>query len=120
MTKTKEELNQLKKDYETLNSKLKELTGDELIHVTGGTNREKSVVVKVVISDCGPFSRDVSITPYLDGVLLSNQVKTVDESLEYVNISIRGTGLALLTVKINNVAVKSYTINFDKGTYSQN
>lgn len=33
--KTKEELNQLKKDYESLNNKLRELTEDEFELVTG-------------------------------------------------------------------------------------
>ena len=34
--KTKEELNELKTEYETLSSKFKELTEDELGYVTGG------------------------------------------------------------------------------------
>ena len=38
MLKTKEELNQLKKEYESLNAKLKELTDDELKIVIGGAN----------------------------------------------------------------------------------
>ena len=38
MKKTKEELNTLKQEYETLNNKLKELTEDELNMITGGTN----------------------------------------------------------------------------------
>lgn len=37
MAKTKEELIQLKQEYETLNSKLKELTEDELKLVAGGS-----------------------------------------------------------------------------------
>ena len=36
MAKTKEELQQLKKECEALNNKLKELTEDELKEVTGG------------------------------------------------------------------------------------
>ena len=36
--KTKEELNQLKIEYESLTNKLKELTEDELEQVTGGIN----------------------------------------------------------------------------------
>lgn len=36
MPKTKEELNQLKKEYEVLTSKLKELTDEELKQVIGG------------------------------------------------------------------------------------
>ena len=38
MPKTKEELNQLKNEYESLTSKLKELTEDELEAVCGGEN----------------------------------------------------------------------------------
>ena len=36
MAKTKEELNQLKTEYESLANKLQELTDDELMQVTGG------------------------------------------------------------------------------------
>ena len=36
MAKTKEELMELKNEYETLNSKLKALTEEELEEVTGG------------------------------------------------------------------------------------
>ena len=36
MAKTKEELQQLKQEFETLNSKLKELTEDELQQLVGG------------------------------------------------------------------------------------
>ena len=38
MTKTKEELNQLKKEYETMINRLKELSDDELNIVTGGND----------------------------------------------------------------------------------
>lgn len=38
--KTKEELKELKKEYENLTSKLKELSEDELILVTGGTYKK--------------------------------------------------------------------------------
>ena len=36
--KTREELNELKNEFETLNNKLKELTEEELTQVTGGVN----------------------------------------------------------------------------------
>ena len=36
MAKTKEELNELKKEYETLTAKLSELTEDEFNNVVGG------------------------------------------------------------------------------------
>lgn len=38
MAKTQEELKELKQEYETLTTKLKELTEDELLLVTGGTD----------------------------------------------------------------------------------
>lgn len=38
MTKTQEELNKLKLEYETLNNKLKELSEVELKQVTGGNS----------------------------------------------------------------------------------
>lgn len=37
MPKTQEELCQIKNEYESLSNKLKELTEDELVLVTGGT-----------------------------------------------------------------------------------
>lgn len=45
MTKTREELKQLKEEYETLTIKLKELTEDELKIVTGGVNRDLDINV---------------------------------------------------------------------------
>ena len=36
MSKTKEELNKLKEEVEAVNEKLRELTEEELAHVTGG------------------------------------------------------------------------------------
>ena len=46
MAKTKEELNTLKIEYETLTNKLKELTEDELNIVTGGSdiNRDLNII----------------------------------------------------------------------------
>ena len=44
--KTKEELNQLKQEYETLNAKLKELTEDELKMVTGGLKENDPDLMK--------------------------------------------------------------------------
>ena len=42
--KTKEELNALKEEVETLNKKLHELTEEELAQVSGGADREPPVV----------------------------------------------------------------------------
>ena len=42
--KTKEELNALKEEVEALNRKLAELTGEELVLVTGGTTASSGVI----------------------------------------------------------------------------
>ena len=41
--KTKEELNALKEEVETLNKKLHELTDEELEQVSGGKDQEKGI-----------------------------------------------------------------------------
>ena len=45
MSKTQEELNQLKNEYESLTNKLKELTEEELIIVAGGDNDEPNLII---------------------------------------------------------------------------
>lgn len=40
MTKTKEELKELKEEYEALKEKLNELSEDEVMSVTGGTYKK--------------------------------------------------------------------------------
>ena len=45
MTKTKEELNTLKNEYETVTNKLIEVNDDELENVTGGSALEPRIVV---------------------------------------------------------------------------
>ena len=47
MAKTKEELNQLKIEYEALNKKLNELTDKELAQVSGGQSESTSVTPSV-------------------------------------------------------------------------
>ena len=47
LDKTFNRLNQLKNEYETLNKKLKELTEDELLQVTGGTIPAMEEVIRL-------------------------------------------------------------------------
>ena len=47
--KTKEELNALKEEVETLNKKLAELTEDELKLVTGGIDLRKDLYENIII-----------------------------------------------------------------------
>lgn len=42
--KTKEELNALKKEFQTLNAKLAELSNDELLQVAGGSMNKSELV----------------------------------------------------------------------------
>lgn len=41
--KSKEELNELKEEFEALNKKLAELTGEELAQVTGGSEWSETI-----------------------------------------------------------------------------
>ena len=61
MTKTKEELNKIKEEYETLTVKLKELTEDELKAVTGGNdiNRDLDII---------PSESNIGTTPEKNAV----------------------------------------------------
>ena len=47
MAKTKEELNELKQEYDSLTNKLKELTEDELLQVTGGLQTEGDIDIEL-------------------------------------------------------------------------
>ena len=58
MAKTKEELDQLKQECESLVSKLKELTDDELKQVTGGVGVDLHVTgLKKVALMVGTFAK---------------------------------------------------------------
>ena len=51
MSKTKEELNELKEEVEALNKKLHELTDEELEQVTGGlTQKARAAVAQVAVA----------------------------------------------------------------------
>ena len=47
MLKTKEELNELKQEYDSLVNKLKELTEDELLQVTGGLQTDSDIDIEL-------------------------------------------------------------------------
>lgn len=49
--KTKEELNQIKEDYEKLCKRLKELTEEELAQVTGADLSESSEAIAPILED---------------------------------------------------------------------
>ena len=62
MAKTQEELNQLKTEYETLNNKLKELTDDELIQVTGGEHQVNKPGTDFVLAESEDFTLEETLT----------------------------------------------------------
>ena len=74
MPKTKEELNTLKTEFESLTTKLKELTEDELEQVTGGGNPlpvQAATIISPMIAtmigaDGKPISSGKTITPAVD------------------------------------------------------
>ena len=120
MKKTKEELETLKKEYETLTNKLKELNEEELFEVTGGEGSgTKTIVVPVKLPTC--ISGNCFITIYVDGVLQSNMSTVVDASfVEVVNLLFKGNrGIKLARVKLNDEPYKSYCLDFNNQTYRE-
>lgn len=116
MAKTKEELIELKKEYEALNIKLKELTDAELKEVVGGGGDSKTVTIPLTLPQFSGNS--YKITVYVDGQLQDSLTKTVDPIIEVVNISFNGSrGCISVTVKINDIPYKSYSVNFDNRSY---
>ena len=49
--KTKEELNALKEEVETVSKKLHELTEEEFLQVTGGISNEGGLVIPTIVLD---------------------------------------------------------------------
>ena len=57
MAKTKEELNALKQEFESLTNKLKELTDDELMQVTGGDGEDGEDKPNVIINNGTDYTK---------------------------------------------------------------
>lgn len=68
MTKTKEELQQLKVEYETLNNKLQELTSEELKIVTGGTQYHAYDITFYVGENGAVKGPDIQVGNYFTSV----------------------------------------------------
>lgn len=118
MAKTKEELMKLKKEYDTLNSKLKELSEEELKLVIGGIDRSRTVNIPVPVPQ--NLGNSITFTVYIDGQLKSSLTKTVDPIIKIVNFTFTGTiGCSSIKIKANNIDYKNYTVNFDSGTYTE-
>lgn len=118
MPKTKEELMQLKKEYDTLNSKLKELSEEELKLVIGGSRRENTVVIPLQLPTS--IGNSLKLDIYIDGILEESLCRTVDPIIEIINLSFKGiTGYSSVTVKINGMPYKNYSINFDDSSYKE-
>ena len=95
------------------------LTTQELNSVTGGTStREKTIIVRVNLSSLVALG-DITINPYIDGVLQTSMIKTVDtQSVSACDFSIRGkVGKKTLSIKVNNHLYKTYEVDFDSRSY---
>lgn len=95
------------------------LANEDLTNVAGGSRREHTVIVTVDYSNDTKFTGDVSIKAYLNGEFLSDQEKSIDCSVTVFTINVKGQGIGSLKVKINNLLIKEYDVNFDEGTYTQ-
>ena len=82
--KTKEELNELREEVETLNRKLDELTDEELSQVAGGDERSRMALEKYLKNLCPDKSR--ILVDHGEGKKLSldNSVKLDDKNNVYV------------------------------------
>ena len=77
--KTKEELNAIKEDVETLNKKLKELTDEELKQVTGGiTEQELIEIAKKAQIDISRNDKNKLIEDMEQIIELSNKILDVE------------------------------------------
>ena len=66
MAKTQEELNAIKKEIETLNNKLKELTDEELKQVAGGVNNfNKSFTKSITLISADICGKSVNVNEVL-------------------------------------------------------
>ncbi len=77
--KTKEELNELKREVETLNQKLAELSEDELAEVTGGMQGsaiESLLPTKANVSLTSP-KQDSSVTTYKKDIGSDKNAKVI-------------------------------------------
>lgn len=120
MDDKKEYLENINEEMEKIMADQKILTNCELNGVTGGSKREKTIVVSVELKGL-PYSGDVIFKPYIDGVLKADMVKTIDPSyVSIINLNINGiTGIKRLDVKVNDQLYKTYEVNFDENSYRE-
>lgn len=118
MEKTKEELMQLKQEYDSLNDKLKDLSEEELKEVVGGSGKIKTVTIPLELPTM--FGDSMKISVYIDGQLDSSLSKEVDPIVGVVNLPIKGTvGTVYVKVKLGNTVYKNFFVNFDFCTYAE-
>lgn len=97
-----------------------ELKEKQLEKISGGTSRERKIVVTVDYSKEIIATNDITIKPYLDGVPLSSMNKTLDSSILSTTITVFGSrGKSILKVKINDEIEKVYEIDFDSASYRE-
>ena len=78
--KTKEELNTIKEEVETLNKKLAELTEEELEQVTGGVNNfNKSFTKSITLISAGICGKSVNVNEVLTVTPSSKTLATKNE-----------------------------------------
>ena len=107
MAKTKEELNELKNEYETLNNKLNELSEDELKLVTGGANNQLFTYY------VGPEGRvcglEIQVGDYFTGYASSGSTGVTIYRLESIDSISPSNGITT-KFTVNQSAFLNYTI----------
>lgn len=111
MAKSKEELNLLKNECETLTNKLKELTEDELNAVVGGSGNG---VKTYYFGDVYKSSADV-LYVVIDEINTSGSVNC--DYYSYVENDANGLGTYIGKTSVNRLFFKNYTFQFHLENY---
>ena len=95
----------------------KEILETKLQNVAGGSGREKTVRLTVNLPSTNNLNK---VTVFIDGTLESSLCNEYDSCIETIYLEVKGTVKSkIVEVKVNNLPYKSYTVDFEKGTYQE-
>lgn len=92
------------------------LDDNQLEKIAGGSRRDGSISIVVEVPKLA--ANDITVTPYLEGELLTSMIKIIDSCVREVTFNLSSSGVKQFRVKFNEV-IKDYEINFDNKTYFQ-
>lgn len=85
--------------------------------VAGGTRREKTITISVPLMET---KEEKEIDVYVDGLIDSSLTTTLNGLVTLTTIRVKGTsGNSEVTIRINGLFYKKYTVDFETGNYSE-